>query len=35
LEYEQGPKYTRDDLKALGISLGEEIYEGFDELRIE
>ena len=35
LVYEQGPKYTRDDLKALGISLGEEIYEGFEELRIE
>lgn len=35
LDYQQGPKYTREDLKALGISLGEEIYEGFDELRIE
>ena len=27
LNYMQGRKYTRDDLKKLGISLGEEIYD--------
>ena len=31
LSYMQGKKYTRDDLKKLGISLGEEIYDNDEQ----